>query len=124
MDSEYQAQGSEPPEQDVVDLEPRGSGAPDARGERAASRDSVPGPPDAPAPRAEAAAAQAAAAQAAPAARNSHSGGDVPATGDPSIDAVLAELADVRDQPLEAHIATGEKAHRVLQGRLNDLGGE
>ncbi len=50
--------------------------------------------------------------------------GDVPETGDATIDAVLAELASVRDQPLEEHIAAGERAHRVLQGRLSDLGGE
>lgn len=50
--------------------------------------------------------------------------GDVPETGDPTIDAVLAELASVRDLPLEEHIAAGERAHRVLQGRLSDLGGE
>lgn len=49
---------------------------------------------------------------------------DVPETGDPTIDAVLAELASVREQPLEEHIAAGERAHRVLQGRLSDLGGE
>lgn len=49
---------------------------------------------------------------------------DVPTTGDPTIDAVLAELAEARDQPLEAHIAAGEKAHRVLQARLSDLAGE
>ncbi len=49
---------------------------------------------------------------------------DVPETGDPTIDSVLTELASVRDQPLEEHITAGERAHRVLQGRLSDLGGE
>lgn len=49
---------------------------------------------------------------------------DVPSTGDPTIDAVLSELAEARNQPLEAHIAAGEKAHRVLQARLSDLAGE
>lgn len=50
--------------------------------------------------------------------------GGVPETGDATIDAVLTELASVRDRPLEEHIAAGERAHRVLQGRLSDLGGE
>lgn len=49
---------------------------------------------------------------------------DVPHTGDAVIDAVVAELAEVRERPLDEHIAAGEKAHRVLQGRLSDLGGE
>lgn len=49
---------------------------------------------------------------------------DVPETGDPTIDAVLSELAAARRLPLEEHIAAGERAHRVLQGRLSDLGGE
>lgn len=49
---------------------------------------------------------------------------DVPHTGDVVIDAVVAELAEVRERPLDEHIAAGEKAHRVLQGRLSDLGGE
>jgi hypothetical protein len=49
---------------------------------------------------------------------------EVPVTGDPTIDAVVSELAEAREQPLEAHIAAGEKAHRVLQARLSDLGGE
>jgi hypothetical protein len=49
---------------------------------------------------------------------------DVPETGDPTIDALLVELASVREQPLQEHIAAGERAHRILQGRLSDLGGE
>lgn len=49
---------------------------------------------------------------------------DVPQTGDAVIDAVIAELAEVRERPLGEHIEAGEKAHRVLQGRLSDLGGE
>jgi hypothetical protein len=49
---------------------------------------------------------------------------DVPQTGDAVIDAAVAELAEVRELPLGDHIAAGEKAHRVLQGRLSDLGGE
>jgi hypothetical protein len=51
-------------------------------------------------------------------------GSEVPKTGDAVIDAVVAELAEVRERPLDEHIAAGEKAHRVLQGRLSDLGGE
>ncbi|HET8595144.1 MAG TPA: hypothetical protein VFM07_07850 [Intrasporangium sp.] len=46
-----------------------------------------------------------------------------PRTGDEDIDAVLAELADLEQQPLGRHIEVGEAVHRVLQGRLGDLGG-
>ena len=48
----------------------------------------------------------------------------VPTTDDPAVDGVIAELADVRGLALDAHIEAGEKAHRVLQARLSDLGGE
>jgi hypothetical protein len=54
----------------------------------------------------------------------SSSDADVPQTGDASIDAVVAELAQARERPLDEHVTAGEKAHRVLQGRLSDLGGE
>lgn len=50
--------------------------------------------------------------------------GNVPETGDPTIDALLDELALMRELPLADHIAAGERAHRVLQERLSDLGGE
>jgi hypothetical protein len=46
-----------------------------------------------------------------------------PKTGDEDIDTVLAELADIEQEPLGRHIEVGEAVHRVLQGRLGDLGG-
>jgi hypothetical protein len=48
----------------------------------------------------------------------------IPQTGDPAIDEVVAELARARTRPLADHISAGEQAHRVLQARLSDLGGE
>lgn len=50
--------------------------------------------------------------------------GGIPHTGDAVIDAAIAELAQVRRRPLAEHIPAGENAHRILQSRLNDLGGE
>lgn len=47
-----------------------------------------------------------------------------PTTGDPAVDGVIEELSAVRGLPLGAHIEAGEKAHRILQARLSDLGGE
>jgi hypothetical protein len=46
-----------------------------------------------------------------------------PSTGDEDIDTVLAELAGIEQEPLGRHIEVGEAVHRVLQGRLGDLGG-
>ncbi|MGN6751970.1 MAG: hypothetical protein ACTHJJ_05395 [Intrasporangium sp.] len=46
-----------------------------------------------------------------------------PATGDEDLDAVLAELEGLDDEPLDRHIEVGEAVHRALQGRLGDLGG-
>lgn len=46
-----------------------------------------------------------------------------PATGDEDIDAALAALTDVVTEPLGRHIEVGEGVHRVLRGRLGDLGG-
>jgi hypothetical protein len=46
-----------------------------------------------------------------------------PKTGDEDIDTVLAELADIEQEPLGRHIEVGEAVHRVLQLRLGDLGG-
>lgn len=45
-------------------------------------------------------------------------------TGDEAVDEVLRELDAVTDQPLDTQIEVGEKVHRILQGRLADLGKE
>lgn len=49
--------------------------------------------------------------------------GEAPSTGDAAIDAALAELDAVTDQPLARHIEAGERVQEVLRGRLADLGG-
>lgn len=46
-----------------------------------------------------------------------------PETGDPDIDAALADLVAVTDESLGRHIEVGEAVHEVLRGRLGDLGG-
>lgn len=48
---------------------------------------------------------------------------EFPTTGDEHIDAALAELADIEDEPLERHIEVGEAVHHALQGRLGGLSG-
>jgi len=45
-------------------------------------------------------------------------------TGDPAVDEVLRQLDGVTDEPLDAQIEVAEQVHRVLQGRLADLGQE
>jgi hypothetical protein len=40
------------------------------------------------------------------------------------VDEVLDQLDQVTDEPLDVQIEGGEQAHRVLQGRLADLGQE
>jgi hypothetical protein len=45
-------------------------------------------------------------------------------TGDNAVDDVLAQLDAVTDEPLDSQIQVGEQVHRVLQGRLADLGKE
>ena len=45
-------------------------------------------------------------------------------TGDDAVDEVLEQLDAVADEPLDAQIEMGEQVHRVLQGRLVDLGNE
>ncbi|NMM22885.1 MAG: hypothetical protein HHJ11_05215 [Phycicoccus sp.] len=45
-------------------------------------------------------------------------------TGDDAVDTVLDELDAVADEPLDSQIQAGEQVHRVLQGRLADLGKE
>ncbi len=49
--------------------------------------------------------------------------GPRPSTGDPAIDAVLAELAGLDGRPLDQQLHIGDRAHRLLSGRLRDLGG-
>ncbi|MCU1537129.1 MAG: hypothetical protein JWP82_1480, partial [Humibacillus sp.] len=44
-----------------------------------------------------------------------------PTTGDPVVDAATAELAEAQSGPLSERIAAGERAHRVLRERLDDL---
>lgn len=45
-------------------------------------------------------------------------------TGDDAVDEVLARFDAVTDEPLDTQIEVGEQVHRVLQGRLGDLGQE
>jgi len=45
-------------------------------------------------------------------------------TGDPAVDEVLQLLDAVSDEPLDAQIEVAQQVHRVLQGRLADLGQE
>jgi hypothetical protein len=47
--------------------------------------------------------------------------GEPPATGDQSVDAALAALRDVLDEPVETRLAVLERAHRTLQDRLADV---
>lgn len=45
-------------------------------------------------------------------------------TGDDAVDDVLGQFDAVTDEPLDTQIDVGERVHRVLQGRLADLGKE
>ena len=45
-------------------------------------------------------------------------------TGDRAVDEVLGRLDVVTDEPLGTQIEVSEQVHRVLQGRLADLGKE
>lgn len=45
-----------------------------------------------------------------------------PATGDTAIDEAMTELAVAQAGSFEARIDAGERAHRLLQGRLGGLG--
>jgi hypothetical protein len=47
-----------------------------------------------------------------------------PPTGDDAVDQVLRRLDAVAYEPLDTQIEVGEQVHRVLQGRLGDLGKE
>ena len=46
-----------------------------------------------------------------------------PSTGDPAIDEAMSALARAQSGSFAERIAAGERAHRMLQGRLDDLGG-
>ena len=46
-----------------------------------------------------------------------------PITGDAVVDAAMIDLAAAEAGSLAERIEAGERAHRVLQGRLSDLGG-
>ena len=46
-----------------------------------------------------------------------------PVTGDAAIDESMAELAEAQAGSSAERIEAGERAHRLLQGRLADLGG-
>jgi hypothetical protein len=46
-----------------------------------------------------------------------------PTTGDAVVDAAMIDLAAAEAGSLAERIEAGERAHRVLQGRLSDLGG-
>jgi hypothetical protein len=43
-------------------------------------------------------------------------------TGDQAVDDVLGQLDQVANEPLDIQIDVSERVHRVLQGRLADLG--
>ena len=45
-------------------------------------------------------------------------------TGDDAVDEVLGLFDAVTNEPLDVQIAVGEEVHRVLRGRLVDLGKE
>ncbi len=45
-------------------------------------------------------------------------------TGDDAVDDVLVQFDAVTNEPLDTQIDVGERVHRVLQGRLADLGKE
>lgn len=47
-----------------------------------------------------------------------------PLTGDDAVDEALGQLDQVDGEPLDTQIEVGERVHRVLQGRLADLGKE
>ncbi len=46
-----------------------------------------------------------------------------PETGDAEVDAALKQLHALPGEDLDAHLRAGEYVHRVLQGRLSDVGG-
>lgn len=46
-----------------------------------------------------------------------------PQTGDAELDAAMSELARAQQRSVAERIDSGERMHRLLQGRLGDLGG-
>jgi hypothetical protein len=46
---------------------------------------------------------------------------EAPVTGDGSVDAALAALARVLEEPVESRLAVLERVHRTLQDRLADV---
>ena len=46
-----------------------------------------------------------------------------PETGDAEVDAALKQLDALPGGDLDAHLRAAEYVHRVLQGRLSDVGG-
>lgn len=47
--------------------------------------------------------------------------GDLPETGDPRVDEVLAGLGDLQNLPAAEHVAVYDQAHRGLQDALANL---
>lgn len=47
---------------------------------------------------------------------------DVPETGHPAVDEVLASLADLDERPVSEHVAVFERAHDRLRAALADAG--
>ena len=48
---------------------------------------------------------------------------EAPVTGDAAIDEAMSELGRAQSGGFAERIDAGERAHRLLQGRLDDLGG-
>jgi hypothetical protein len=49
---------------------------------------------------------------------------EVPSTGHPAVDAVLASLAGLEDAPVHEHVAVFESAHESLRRALDEAGQE
>lgn len=49
---------------------------------------------------------------------------EVPTTGHPAVDAVLASLAGLDDAPVHEHVAVFESAHEYLRRALDEAGQE
>jgi hypothetical protein len=49
---------------------------------------------------------------------------EVPSTGHPAVDAVLASLAALEDAPVHEHVAVFESAHESLRRALDEAGQE
>jgi len=44
---------------------------------------------------------------------------EAPSTGDPAVDAVIAEVGSLEDRPLEEHVGVFERAHDGLRAALD-----